>query len=164
MVDATDHIVTPGFVDIHTHYDGQVTWDPLLTPSSGCGNFDIIFDHFWRTCPAPPHLTRAVCHVLLGTLADRVLIGAWNPTLCPIWGFRHGVTTLMFGNCGIGFAPCRPLDRTQLIDILVSVEDIPGTALHAGIRWDWTTFPEYLDSLSRTETVGSRSWRGLWFH
>lgn len=100
VVDATGHIVTPGFVDIHTHYDGQVTWDPLLTPSSG-----------------------------------------------------HGVTTLMFGNCGIGFAPCRPLDRTQLIDILVSVEDIPGTALHAGIRWDWTTFPEYLDSLSRTETA-----------
>ena len=68
------------------------------------------------------------------------------------------MTTLMFGNCGIGFAPCRAADRTQLIDILVSVEDIPGTALHDGIRWDWTTFPEYLESLSRTETVGSRSW------
>jgi N-acyl-D-amino-acid deacylase len=95
MVDATEHIITPGFIDIHTHYDGQVTWDPLLTPSSG-----------------------------------------------------HGVTTVMFGNCGIGFAPCRSTDRQQLIDILVSVEDIPGTALHEGIQWSWTTFPEYLDSLA----------------
>ena len=68
-------------------------------------------------------------------------------------GPRRPRLLLRRSNCGIGFAPCRPADRTQLIDILVSVEDIPGTALHEGIRWSWTTFPEYLDSLSATQTV-----------
>ena len=81
VVDATGHIVTPGFVDIHTHYDGQVTWDPLLTPSSGHGNFDFIFDHCALLKAPKPHIARAVCYVLLGTHADRVTIGAWNPML-----------------------------------------------------------------------------------
>jgi len=95
-IDATGKIVTPGFVDIHTHYDGQVTWDPYLAPSS-----------------------------------------------C------HGVTTVVMGNCGVGFAPCKPAQRDWLIGLMEGVEDIPGTALHEGIQWDWETFPEYLDALSR---------------
>ena len=86
--------MTPGFVDIHTHYDGQVTWDPHLTPSG--------------------------------------------------W---HGVTTVVFGNCGVGFAPVRPERREWLIGLMEGVEDIPGAALSAGIRWSWETFGEYLDAL-----------------
>jgi N-acyl-D-aspartate/D-glutamate deacylase len=95
-IDATGKIVTPGFVDIHTHFDGQVTWDPLLAPSS-----------------------------------------------------YHGVTTIVTGNCGVGFAPCKPQQRDWLIGLMEGVEDIPGTALHEGIQWDWETFPEYLDVLEK---------------
>src|SRR5579862_4242679 len=95
-IDATGLLVTPGFVDIHTHYDGQVTWDPYLTPSS--------------------------------------------------W---HGVTTLVMGNCGVGFAPVAPGKEEFLIGLMEGVEDIPGTALAEGIRWDWESFPEYLDALER---------------
>ena len=87
-------LVTPGFVDIHTHYDGQATWDPLLTPS------------------------------------------CW-----------HGVTTVVMGNCGVGFAPVRPDRHDWLIGLMEGVEDIPGTALAEGIRWDWESFPEFLDAL-----------------
>jgi len=96
-IDATDNVVTPGFVDIHTHYDGQVTWDPTLSPSS--------------------------------------------------W---HGVTTLVLGNCGVGFAPVMADKREWLIGLMEGVEDIPGTALHEGIRWSWETFPEYLDAVAST--------------
>jgi N-acyl-D-aspartate/D-glutamate deacylase len=95
-VDATGQIVAPGFVDIHTHYDGQVTWDEVLEPSSG-----------------------------------------------------HGVTTLVTGNCGVGFAPVRPGTEDWLIQLMEGVEDIPGTALAEGMTWDWETFPEYLDGLER---------------
>ena len=93
-IDATDLIVTPCFVDIHTHYDGQVTWDPLLTPS--------------------------------------------------IW---HGVTTVVMGNCGVGFAPAKPDEHEWLIGLMEGVEDIPGAALSEGIKWGWETFPEFLDYL-----------------
>ena len=95
-IDATGKIVTPGFVDIHTHYDGQATWDALLTPT------------------------------------------AW-----------HGVTTLVMGNCGVGFAPVAEGKQEFLIGLMEGVEDIPGTALHEGISWEWETFPEYLDALER---------------
>jgi N-acyl-D-aspartate/D-glutamate deacylase len=95
-IDATGMIVTPGFVDIHTHYDGQASWDPYLMPSS-----------------------------------------------------LHGVTSVAFGNCGVGFAPALPERREWLIDLLEGVEDIPGTALAEGLTWDWETFPEYLDALDR---------------
>jgi len=95
-IDADGALVTPGFVDIHTHYDGQVTWDPLLTPS------------------------------------------CW-----------HGVTTVVMGNCGVGFAPVRPERRDWLIGLMEGVEDIPGAALSAGIRWEWESFPEFLDAVDR---------------
>jgi N-acyl-D-aspartate/D-glutamate deacylase len=95
-VDADGLLVTPGFVDIHTHYDGQVTWDPLLTPS------------------------------------------CW-----------HGVTTVVMGNCGVGFAPVEPDRREWIVELMEGVEDIPGAALSAGIRWSWSSFPEYLDMLDR---------------
>ena len=95
-IDAAGLLVTPGWVDVHTHYDGQATWDPLLAPSS--------------------------------------------------W---HGVTTILFGNCGVGFAPVRREHRGELIDLMEAVEDIPGTALHEGLTWDWESFPEYLDALER---------------
>jgi N-acyl-D-aspartate/D-glutamate deacylase len=95
-LDAEGLAVTPGFVDIHTHYDGQATWDPLLAPS---------------------------CF--------------------------HGVTTLVMGNCGVGFAPVRPDQHDFLIGLMEGVEDIPGTALHEGIQWEWESFPEYLDALAR---------------
>jgi len=88
--------VMPGFVDIHTHYDGQATWADLLVPSS--------------------------------------------------W---HGVTTVVMGNCGVGFAPVRPHDRDRLIELMEGVEDIPGAALHEGLTWEWESFPEYLDALER---------------
>src|SRR3954454_1915578 len=93
-VDATGLLVSPGFVDIHTHYDGQATWDPLLEPSSG-----------------------------------------------------HGVTTVVAGNCGVGFAPVRPGDEQWLINLMEGVEDIPGTALSEGMDWSWESFPQYLDAL-----------------
>ena len=95
-LDADGLLVTPGFVDIHTHYDGQATWDSSLAPSS--------------------------------------------------W---HGVTTVVMGNCGVGFAPVRPSDHDRLIELMEGVEDIPGTALHEGLAWDWQTFGEFLDALER---------------
>ena len=105
-IDAAGKLVTPGFVDVHTHYDGQATWDPILTPT------------------------------------------AW-----------HGVTTLVMGNCGVGFAPVRPGQEEYLIQLMEGVEDIPGTALHEGIQWGWESFPEYLDVLDRlkwTMDVGTQ--------
>jgi N-acyl-D-aspartate/D-glutamate deacylase len=99
-VDADGLLVTPGFVDIHTHYDGQATWDQDLTPS------------------------------------------CW-----------HGVTTAVMGNCGVGFAPARPDGRTELIELMEGVEDIPGTALSEGIRWGWEGFGQYLDALSAVPHV-----------
>lgn len=99
-LDAEGLVVAPGWVDIHTHYDGQVTWDPELTPSS--------------------------------------------------W---HGVTTVVMGNCGVGFAPVRPGGESFLIELMEGVEDIPGTALHEGIDWAWESFPEYLDALDATPRV-----------
>jgi N-acyl-D-aspartate/D-glutamate deacylase len=93
-IDADGALVTPGFVDIHTHYDGQVTWDPLLTPS------------------------------------------CW-----------HGVTTVVMGNCGVGFAPVRPDSHDWLIGLMEGVEDIPGAALAAAIRWGWESFAEFLDAV-----------------
>lgn len=104
-IDATGRIVTPGFVDVHTHYDGQATWDPEMAPSS--------------------------------------------------W---HGVTTVVMGNCGVGFAPAKPDRHDWLIGLMEGVEDIPGTALAEGMTWDWETFPEYLDALEklpRTVDVGT---------
>jgi N-acyl-D-aspartate/D-glutamate deacylase len=98
--DASGLLVTPGWIDIHTHYDGQATWDPLLTPS------------FW-----------------------------------------HGVTSVVMGNCGVGFAPVRPGTESWLIGLMEGVEDIPGAALADGIKWEWESFPEYLDALER----GSRA-------
>ena len=95
-LDAGGLLVTPGFVDPHTHYDGQATWDPLLAPSA-----------------------------------------------------HHGVTTVAMGNCGVGFAPVAPGRHDWLIAMMEGVEDIPGTALHEGLQWDWGTFPEYLDALER---------------
>jgi N-acyl-D-aspartate/D-glutamate deacylase len=92
--------VAPGWVDIHTHYDGQVTWDPEVSPSS--------------------------------------------------W---HGVTTVVMGNCGVGFAPARRDGHDFLIELMEGVEDIPGSALHEGIDWQWESFPEYLDALDAQERV-----------
>jgi N-acyl-D-amino-acid deacylase len=99
-IDADGRLVTPGFVDIHTHYDGQATWDPEISPSS--------------------------------------------------W---HGVTTIVMGNCGVGFAPADPAKRAWLIQLMEGVEDIPGTALAEGMSWNWETFPEYLDELDRMPRV-----------
>jgi len=99
-IDADGNLVSPGWVDIHTHYDGQVCWDPYLTPSS--------------------------------------------------W---HGVTTVVMGNCGVGFAPVKPGDENFLIQLMEGVEDIPGTALHEGIDWEWETFPEFLDAIEKKEFV-----------
>ncbi len=96
VIDADGLLVAPGWVDVHTHYDGQATWDPILAPSS--------------------------------------------------W---HGVTTILFGNCGVGFAPVRPQHRGDLIDLMEAVEDIPGIALAEGLNWEWESFPEYLDALER---------------
>jgi len=96
VIDAGDRLVTPGWVDIHTHYDGQVTWDPQMSPSS--------------------------------------------------W---HGVTTVVMGNCGVGFAPVRADQHDFLIQLMEGVEDIPGAALAEGLTWGWETFPEYLDAVDR---------------
>src|SRR5262245_33529798 len=94
IVDADGLLVTPGFVDIHCHYDGQATWDTRLIPSS--------------------------------------------------W---HGVTTVVVGNCGVGFAPVRDADHERLIQLMEGVEDIPGAVLHEGLDWKWHSFPEFVDSL-----------------
>jgi len=93
-IDAAGKLVTPGFVDIHTHYDAQAVWDSHMAPSS-----------------------------------------------------LHGVTTVVMGNCGVGFAPCRPEDRDKLIELMEGVEDIPGAVMHEGLEWTWESFPEYLDAL-----------------
>ena len=97
-IDASGLLVTPGWVDIHAHYDAQATWDPMLSPSS-----------------------------------------------------EHGVTTVVLGNCGVGFAPVRESHRNELIDLMEAVEDIPGAAMHEGIQWEWETFPEFMDALERRE-------------
>ena len=97
-IDARGRLVTPGFVDIHTHYDGQAVWDSRMTPS------------------------------------------AW-----------HGVTTAVMGNCGVGFAPCRPADREKLVELMEGVEDIPAPVMHEGLNWQWETFPEYFAALNRRE-------------
>lgn len=93
-INATGKLVTPGFIDIHTHYDAQVTWSSRITPSS------------------------------------------WN-----------GVTTVMIGNCGVGFAPCKSIDREKLVELMEGVEDIPEPVLTEGLPWNWETFEEYLDRL-----------------
>ncbi len=98
VIDAEGALVTPGFVDIHTHYDGQVTWDNHLAPSS--------------------------------------------------W---HGVTTIVMGNCGVGFAPVRSHDHDALIQLMEGVEDIPGAALHEGVSFDWESFPDYMDAIERLD-------------
>ena len=95
-IDAKGLAVTPGFVDIHTHYDGQATWDQRFVPSSG-----------------------------------------------------HGVTTVVMGNCGVGFAPCRPQDRDTLIKVMEGVEDIPELVMREGVPWNWQSFPDYLDALAQ---------------
>jgi len=95
-IDARAKLVTPGFVDVHTHYDGQATWDERMQPSS--------------------------------------------------W---HGATTVIMGNCGVGFAPCRPDDHDRLVRLMEGVEDIPFPVLSQGLPWNWETYPDYLDALSR---------------
>ncbi len=95
-IDAKGKLVAPGFVDVHTHYDGQVTWSQDITPSS-----------------------------------------------------QNGVTTAIMGNCGVGFAPCRPSDHTRLIQLMEGVEDIPEPVLSAGIPWAWESFPDYMEWLSK---------------
>src|SRR4029078_1020080 len=95
-IDATGLMVTPGWVDVHTHYDGQAIWDPLLAPS------------------------------------------CW-----------HGVTTVIFGNCGVGFAPVRAEHRAALMDLMEGVEEIPGVVLTNGLPWEREPFPEFMDALER---------------
>ena len=91
---ANGAIASPGWIDVHTHYDGQVTWDPVVSPSS--------------------------------------------------W---HGVTSIVMGNCGVGFAPVKPTDHDMLIELMEGVEDIPSAALHEGVPWNWESFPEFMDAL-----------------
>jgi len=95
-IDASGRVVTPGFVDIHTHYDGQAVWDKYTAPS------------------------------------------AW-----------HGVTTAVMGNCGVGFAPCRPADRDKLVELMEGVEDIPSPVIHEGLNWQWESFPEFLATVQK---------------
>ena len=97
-IDARGLLVTPGFVDVHTHYDGQATWSQRLQPSSG-----------------------------------------------------HGVTSVVMGNCGVGFAPCRPAERNLLVQVMEGVEDVPEVVMTAGLPWNWETFPEYLDALGQRQ-------------
>ena len=98
VIDATNLVVTPGFVDIHTHYDGQAIWDSQLKPSS-----------------------------------------------------IHGVTTVVMGNCGVGFAPCKPEDRVKLVELMEGVEDIPAPVMHEGLNWQWETFEEYIKALEKNK-------------
>ena len=116
-IDARGKLVAPSFVDVHTHYDGQVTWSQDITPSS-----------------------------------------------------QNGVTTAVMGNCGVGFAPCKPTDHTRLIQLMEGVEDIPEPVLSAGIPWAWESFPDYLEAARRRgssvrirveETEVSSSWGGV---
>ena len=95
-IDAAGNLLTPGWVDVHSHMDGQATWDPVCSPAA-----------------------------------------------------NHGITTLIMGNCGVGFAPCAPDDNAhdRLIAVMEDVEDIPGSALHEGVKWNWESFPEYLDAV-----------------
>jgi N-acyl-D-aspartate/D-glutamate deacylase len=95
-IDAKGRLVTPGFVDIHTHYDGQAIWSKRLAPSSS-----------------------------------------------------HGVTSVVMGNCGVGFAPCRTNDRELLVSVMEGVEDIPEAVMARGLEWEWQSFPQYLDALER---------------
>lgn len=95
-IDARGKLVTPGYVDIHTHYDAQVTWDTQFSPST-----------------------------------------------------NHGVTTVLMGNCGVGFAPCAPDRREQMIDVMEGVEDIPGIVMAEGLPWNWESFPDYMDAIER---------------
>jgi N-acyl-D-amino-acid deacylase len=95
-IDAKGLIVTPGFIDLHTHYDGQAIWSNRLNPSSA-----------------------------------------------------HGVTTVVLGNCGVGFSPCRKKDHDLMCLTMEGVEDIPGIVMAEGLTWDWETFPEFLDALDR---------------
>ncbi len=95
-IDAKGKLVTPGFVDIHTHYDAQAVWDSHMMPSS-----------------------------------------------------QHGVTTAVMGNCGVGFAPCKPGDRDKLVELMEGVEDIPGAVMNEGLKWEWESFGEYLEALER---------------
>jgi len=99
-IDADGLLVTPGWVDIHTHYDGQVSWDPYLSPSS--------------------------------------------------W---HGVTTAVMGNCGVGFAPAHAHQREWMMELMEGVEDIPGAVLSEGLKWEWESFPEYMDAVSRIPRI-----------
>ena len=94
VIDADGAIVTPGFIDLHTHYDGQISWDETLQPS-----------------------------------------------------VNHGVTTVLTGNCGVGFAPVKPTDHDRLIKLMEGVEDIPGTALHEGLSWEWESFADYMNAI-----------------
>jgi N-acyl-D-amino-acid deacylase len=99
-IDAAGLLVAPGWVDIHTHYDGQASWDPYMTPSS--------------------------------------------------W---HGVTTAVMGNCGVGFAPAHTHQRSWMIELMEGVEDIPNAVLSEGMKWEWESFPEFLDALERKPRV-----------
>ena len=94
-IDANGHLVTPGFIDIHTHFDAQVLWDTHLTPCS-----------------------------------------------------EHGVTTTLMGNCGVGFAPCKPEHRDVMVDVMDGVEDIPAAVLKEGLPWTWESFSEFMDTLA----------------
>ena len=98
-IDARGKVITPGFVDVHTHYDGQITWENRLSPSSG-----------------------------------------------------HGVTTVVMGNCGVGFAPAKPADHELLVRLMEGVEDIPDVVMTEGVPWNWETFPDYLDALDKRES------------
>ena len=98
-IDATGLLVTPGFVDVHTHYDGQITWENRLSPSS-----------------------------------------------------NHGVTTVVMGNCGVGFAPVRPTDHQLVIKLMEGVEDIPEVVMADGVPWNWESFTDYLDALDQRES------------
>src|ERR1700739_475749 len=97
-INARGKLLTPGFVDVHTHYDGQVTWSQDISPSS-----------------------------------------------------QNGVTTAIMGNCGVGFAPCKPADHQRLIQLMEGVEDIPEPVLSAGLPWAWESFPDYMDWLSKRD-------------